>query len=145
MNDERTRILELLAAGKITASEAEQLLDALRAGPKPASAASSGQTEEPVSGPRKNPRFMYVKVASVDGDNVDVKIPLGLARAGLRLTSLIPPLAMAELDRHMGEHGVNIDFANLKPSDIDELIEGLSEMEVNVDSKNGDNVRVFCA
>jgi hypothetical protein len=142
MNDERTRILELLAAGKITAQEAEQLLDALRAGP---ASASTAPTEEPVSGPRKNPKFMYVKVASVDGDNVDVKIPLGLARAGLRLTSLIPPLAMAELDRHMGEHGVNIDFANLKPSDIDKLIEGLGEMEVNVDSKNGDNIRVFCA
>ena len=29
--------------------------------------------------------------------------------------------------------------------DIEELIEGLTEMEVNVDSKNGDNIRVFCA
>ncbi|MHB1345030.1 MAG: SHOCT-like domain-containing protein, partial [Thermoleophilia bacterium] len=100
---------------------------------------------EPPTGPRKNAKFMYVKVASTDGDNVDVKVPLSLARAGLRLTSLIPPQAMAEIDRHMDERGVSMDFANLRPADIEDLIDGLTETEVNVDSKNGDKVRVFCA
>ncbi len=148
MTDERPRILNMLAAGKITAEEAERLLDALQSATDPGSAASQAQaapTDEPPTGPRKNPKYMYVKVRSTEGDNVDVKVPLALARAGLKLTSLIPPLAMAELDRHMGEQGVNIDFTNLKPDDIEELIEGLTEMEVNVDSKNGDNIRVFCA
>lgn len=152
MNDERARILGMLAAGKITAQEAEGLLDALQAAPdsEPTGSTPAGTAEpgpaggEPI-GPRKNPKYMYVKVRSTAGDNVDVKVPLSLARAGLKLTSLIPPTAMAEIDKHMGEQGFNIDFANLKPDDIDELIEGLTEMEVNVDSKNGDNVRVFCA
>ena len=143
MNDERTRILGMLAEGKITAQDAERLLDALQAAPDPQPTDSAAA--EPATGPRKNPKYMYVKVRSTDGDNVDVKVPLALARAGLKLTSLIPPLAMAELDRHMGEQGVSIDFANLKPDDIEELIEGLTEMEVNVDSKNGDNIRVYCA
>ncbi|MHB9148889.1 MAG: SHOCT-like domain-containing protein [Thermoleophilia bacterium] len=143
MNGERTRILGMLAEGKITAQDAELLLDAIQTapGPQPTDPADAEQA----SGPRKNPKYMYVKVRSTDGDNVDVKVPLALARAGLKLTSLIPPLAMAEIDRHMGEQGVSIDFANLKPDDIEELIEGLTEMEVNVDSKNGDNVRVYCA
>lgn len=143
MNAERTRILGMLAEGKITAQDAERLLDALQAGPDPQTTDSA--TAEPAGGPRKNPKYMYVKVKSTDGDNVDVKVPLALARAGLKLTSLIPPLAMAEIDRHMGEQGVSIDFANLKPADIEELIEGLTEMEVNVVSKNGDNIRVYCA
>lgn len=152
MNDERARILGMLAAGTITAQEAEHLLDALQAAPEPGQAGSAatdaagaGSTGGEPTGPRKNPKYMYVKVRSTEGDNVDVKVPLSLARAGLKLTSLIPPLAMAEIDKHMGEQGFNIDFTNLKPDDIDELIEGLTEMEVNVDSKNGDNVRVFCA
>ena len=148
MNDERTRILGMLAEGKITAQDAGRLLDALQSAPDSDAAAGPTATrpanEEP-TGPRKNPKYMYVKVRSTDGDNVDVKVPLALARAGLKLTSLIPPLAMAEIDRHMGEQGVAIDFANLKPDDVEELIEGLAEMEVNVDSKNGDNVRVYCA
>lgn len=29
--------------------------------------------------------------------------------------------------------------------DIDELVEALREMEINVDSNDGDNVRVYCA
>ncbi|MHB1345031.1 MAG: SHOCT-like domain-containing protein, partial [Thermoleophilia bacterium] len=33
MNEERTRILEMLAAGKITPQETERLLDALQAAP----------------------------------------------------------------------------------------------------------------
>lgn len=146
MNDERTRILAMLEAGKITAQEAERLLDALQTPPDPEPNEARGASPDAApTGPRKNPKFMYVKVVSAVGDNVDVKVPLSLARAGLKLTSLIPPLAMAEIDKHMGEQGVNIDFTNLKADDIEELIEGLTEMEVNVDSKNGDNVRVFCA
>ena len=131
MNEERTRILEMLAAGKITPQETERLLDALQAAPDPEPAAST--SAEPPTGPRKNAKFMYVKV------------PLSLARAGLRLTSLIPPQAMAEIDRHMDKRGVSMDFANLRPADIEELIDGLTDTEVNVDSKNGDKVRVFCA
>jgi hypothetical protein len=34
---------------------------------------------------------------------------------------------------------------DLKPEDIDELVEGLREMEVNVDADNGDKVGVYGA
>jgi len=37
----------------------------------------------------------------------------------------------------------SIDFTNFKPHDIDELIEALREMEVSVDGKNGEKVRVY--
>jgi hypothetical protein len=84
-------------------------------------------------------------VDSVDGDKVDVKIPLALVRSGLKLTSLIPPQAMDQINEQMAEKGMSIDFSNFKPEDIDELIEALREMEINVDSAEGDNIRVFCA
>jgi hypothetical protein len=38
---------------------------------------------------------------------------------------------------------MSIDFSNFKPEDIDELIEALREMEVNVDGKDGEKVRVY--
>ena len=89
---------------------------------------------------------MYVKVLSTKGDNVNVKIPLGLVRAGLKLTSLIPPQAMDQINKSMAEHGMSIDLANLRREDFtEEFIESLREMEVNVDAANGDNVRVYCA
>ncbi len=76
---------------------------------------------------------------------MDVKIPIALVRSGLKLTSLIPPQAMDQINSSMAEHGMSVDFANLKPEDIDELIEGLREMEINVDGAGGDVVRVYCA
>lgn len=134
----------MLAEGKITAEEAEGLLDAL------ASGASAGTAEPAIKGDpapllEALPKFLYVKVNSADGDTVDVKIPIALVRSGLKLTSLIPPQAMDQINESMSEHGMSIDFANLKPEDIDELVEALREMEINVDSTNGDKVRVYCA
>ncbi len=140
MSEERARILDILAGGKITPEEAGRLIDALDdaspTGPAPSEAAT---------GPRSNPRFLYVKVTSEAGDNVNVKVPLGLVRSGLRLTSLIPPQAMEQMNRSMGEHGITLDLSSLKSDDIEDLIQSLGEMEVNVDSKNGDNVKVYCA
>jgi hypothetical protein len=146
MSEDRSRILNMLAQGKITAEEAERLLDALdaRAGTAPA-------TGEPAikgdPGPllAALPKFLYVKVDAENGDKVDVKIPIALVRSGLKLTSLIPPQAMDQINESMSEKGMSIDFSNLKPEDIDELVEALREMEINVDSNNGDKVRVYTA
>jgi SHOCT-like domain len=148
MNQERDRILDLLATGKINAEEAARLLDAL--GPRQAQAADAETAAKTAgtAGAAKSsttPKFMYVKVVSVKGDNVNVKIPLSLVRAGLKLTSLIPPQAMDQINKSMAEHGMKMDVSNLKPEDLEDLIESLREMEVNVDAANGDNVRVYAA
>lgn len=147
MSEDRTRILNLLAEGKITAAEAERLLDALGS---PEAAASKPPAEPAIKGDpgpliAALPKYLYVKVNAVNGDTVDVKVPIALVRSGLKLTSLIPPQAMDEINTSLSEHGMSIDFSNLKPEDIDELIEALREMEVSVDSSNGDKVRVYCA
>ncbi len=144
MSEDRSRILNMLAEGKITAEEAEQLLDALDARKTPL-AAEPAIKGDPSALIAALPKYLYVKVVSVNGDNVDVKVPLALVRSGLKLTSLIPPQAMDEVNAQMAEHGMSIDFNNFKPEDIDELIEALREMEINVNSADGDNVRVYCA
>ena len=145
MSEDRSRILNMLAEGKISAEEAERLLDALDS--RPGSGASAGPAIKGDPGPLLEalPKYLYVKVNAANGDNVDVKIPIALVRSGLKLTSLIPPQAMDQINDSMSEHGMSVDFSNLKPEDIDELVEALREMEVNVDSANGDKVRVYCA
>jgi len=146
MSEDRVRILHLLAGGKITAEEAERLLDALEARPSVSTAsAESAIKGDPEPLIAALPKYLYVKVLAANGDNVDVKIPIVLVRSGLKLTSLIPPLAMDKINDTMSEHGMSVDFNNFKPEDIDELIGGLRDMEVNVDAKNGDTVRVYCA
>ena len=145
MSDDRSRILGMLAEGKITAEEAERLLDALdsrAAAPQADGPAIKGDPSPLIDA---LPKYLYVKVNAVNGDNVDVKIPLALVRSGLKLTSLIPPQAMNQINESMSESGISIDFDNLKPEDVEELIDALREMEVNVNAANGDKVRVYCA
>jgi hypothetical protein len=141
MSQERNRILDLLAAGKISAEEAARLLDALDSRAAQADAAPAARN----NGSAGLPKFLYVKVISTKGDNVNVKIPLSLVRAGLKLTSLIPPQAMEQIDKSMAEKGMHMDLKNLKPEDLEDLIESLREMEISVDAANGDNVRVYAA
>lgn len=141
MSEERNRILDLLAAGKITADEAGRLLDALAGG----TGKQSGEEPAAKPGPTSPPKFIYVKVVSAKGDNVNVKVPLSLVRAGLKLTSLIPQQAVDQINKSMSEHGMSMDLASLKPEDLEDLIESLREMEINVDSTDGDNVRVYSA
>ena len=146
MSEDRGRILDLLAGGKITAEEAERLLDALDARTGAATAsAESAIKGDPAPLIAALPKYLYVKVLAANGDNVNVKIPIVLVRSGLKLTSLIPPLAMDKINDTMSEHGMSVDFNNFKPEDIDDLIGALRETEVNVDAKNGDTVRVYCA
>lgn len=143
MNEDRKRILGMLAEGKITADEAGMLLDALETGGEEIPKGEPGiRNVDALLGAPSMPKYLYVRV---DGkDKVDVKVPLGLVRAGLKLTSLIPPQAMDQINESMSESGISIDFNNLKPEDVEDLIQNLREMEVTVDSSDGDHVRVWC-
>ncbi|TDB38055.1 MAG: hypothetical protein D9V44_08410 [Actinobacteria bacterium] len=146
MSEDRARILNMLAEGKINAEEAERLLDALDARTAAPAATVPGLSAikgDPAPLINALPKFLHVKVDGDEGEKVDVKIPLALVRSGLKLTSLIPPQAMEQLNSQMAESGMSIDFNNFKPEDIDELIEALREMEVNVDGSNGERVRVY--
>jgi len=147
MSEDRSRILRMLADGKINADEAERLLDALESRTSEKCAApGSGSLIKGDPTPLLNalPKYLHVKVDGEEGEKVDVKIPLALVRSGLKLTSLIPPQAMDQINQQMSEKGMSIDFSNFKPEDIDELIDALREMEVNVDGAKGEKVRVYC-
>lgn len=144
MSEDRSRILNMLAEGKINAEEAERLLDALD------TRAPSGSAEPAIKGDptpliQALPKYLYVKIEGDKGENVDVKVPLALVRAGLKLTSLIPPQAIDQINEEMSQHGMSIDFNNMKPGDIEELVDALREMEVNVTGDKGEVVRVYCA
>ncbi|MES9508760.1 hypothetical protein ABWJ92_20440 [Streptomyces sp. NPDC000609] len=138
MNEQRRKILDLLAEGKITADEAERLIGALeREWPE------SPQTAAP------RPKYLCVVVNAADGPGADgasrvnVRIPSQLLRAGVRLASLVPPQALTRINAGLSRSGVPIDLAELKPQHIEELIEQLDDVTVDVDDPDG-QVRVFC-
>jgi hypothetical protein len=141
MSDDRKRILGMVAAGKLSTEEAEQLLDALD---KKEGNNGTVVTDAVQPGVKKNLKFLRVDIRSTTGDNVNVRVPMALLRAGLKLSSLIPPLAYAKVNEKMSEHGMTFDLNNLKPADIEQLIESMGDLDVNINSANGDTVKVFC-
>jgi hypothetical protein len=74
---------------------------------------------------------------------VNVRVPLQLLRAGVRLTTLIPPQALTKVNAELNKSGVPIDLTELKPQHIEELIEQLDELNIDVDDPDA-KVQVFC-
>ncbi|WP_033341565.1 SHOCT-like domain-containing protein [Catenuloplanes japonicus] len=138
MNEHRRQILEMLAEGKVTAEEAERLIDAL-----------DRQHPEPVPGTKPRPKFLRVLVVADDGTSgdgssrINIRVPLQLLRAGVRLTALVPPPALAKANTELARAGWPIDLTQLKPQHLDDLIEHLDDLTVDVDDP-GSTVKVFC-
>ena len=152
MNDHRRQILEMLSAGKITAGEAERLIAALeREAPPPASGNGS---QLPVF----KAKYLRVLVDSENGGNpyhgpikVNIRVPMQLLRAGVRLAGLIPPQAREHVNEAMRERGIPFDLSQIKPDNLQELVDQLNDLtiDVDVDNKGGFGaekvkVRVFC-
>jgi hypothetical protein len=76
-------------------------------------------------------------------DRVNVRVPMSLIRAGIKLTSLIPPEARDKVNGALRDKGIDFDVRNVKPEEIEELIEALSDLEVDVVSAKGEKVKVF--
>jgi hypothetical protein len=152
MNENRRQILEMLAAGKITADEAERLLAALDPGPMPTGNEFTGTT---ANGAPVKTRAKYLRVL-VEADEgmtgmkgqttVNVRVPMQLLRAGVRLASLIPAQAHGQFDEALSRKGVPITLSQIKPENLEELIDHLEDLTVDVDGKDGNTtkVKVFC-
>lgn len=143
MTENRTRILEMLAEKKITVDEAERLLAVAGNGEKTETSYAPVNT-----GNKPAPKYLRVVVTPGPGstemddvEKVNVRVPMNLIRAGMKLTSLIPPPAYEKMNEAMREKGVDFDMRNLKPEDLEDLINALSDLEVDVDGKT--KVRVF--
>lgn len=166
MSDERMQVLKMLADGKITVDDAERLLarlEQVRPGPGPGAGESvpTGAGKSVATGAGElasggggefvavgsggepavrsgTPKYLRVLVDSADGDKVNVRVPLALVRTGIKLTALLP----SDATQKLGEKG--IDFSHLAELNGEEMVEALRELNIDVDTAQGDSVRVFC-
>ena len=137
MNEERKKVLNMLADGKISADEAERLISAL----ENKTTETSPQTA--LTNTLDNlPRYLFVKVDAVDGDKVNIRVPLKLVKAGIKLQALLPQDAQDKINAKLNEKGINLD--DFKDENFKDLLDALTEFEVNVDDKKGDKVRIYC-
>jgi hypothetical protein len=147
MSEHRRQILQMLAEGKISADEAERLISAFEQ--------PTVRSSEPDSTPTLKPRPKYLRV-QVDSEDdgghdgptkVNVRVPMQLLRAGVKLAGLVPVQALQYANHAMHEKGIPIDLSQIKPENLEELVEQLSDLSVDVDQKDASTkvkVKVFC-
>lgn len=144
MSEEKRKILQMLQEGKITVEQAEKLLKAVdNAGP------TGWIEDEPTSKPGVKPRWLRVQVDGHkrhhgDGkyERVNIRVPLGLIRAGVKLGSIVPGKSKDRINHALMDHGIGLDIENLDPKALEELINALQE--TSIDIQDGDEkVRVF--
>jgi hypothetical protein len=143
MTEDRRRILNMMAEGKLSADEAESLLGALTSGSSSQIVHARTQPQAPIA---KSPKYLRVLVESMQEDKpskVNVRVPFELIRAGMRLAALIPVVAYEPVNRALKDSGVDFDISKIKPDDLEGLVAHLQELQVDVDDGT-EKVRVFC-
>ena len=142
MTEDRRQILDMLAENKISPEEADRLIAAL---------GDDARTGEPGNAAvtRTEPKYLRVLVDTNDPKEgptkVNVRIPIQLLRAGVKLTGLIPAQARDHMNEAMREQGVDFDVNRLNPDNLEELIDQLHDLTIDVDqAETNTKVRVFC-
>jgi hypothetical protein len=145
MTENQKKILEMLSQGKISVDDAQRLLNVI-------DTEEGGQenTVKAESGAKTKPKYLRVTVLpdpdrtnTEKVDRVNVRVPMSLIRAGIKLTSLIPSEAMEKVNGALKDKGINFDMRSVKAEDIEELVGALSELEVDVLSAHGEKIKVF--
>lgn len=140
MSEDRRQILSMLADGQITTEEAERLLSAM-------SDTNERAGDSSANGSNTDPNYFRVVIDAEDEKEgpvkVNVRIPIKLIRAGVRLSSVIPQKARDHMEAAMEEEGVDIDLSQVTADNVDDIIVQLRDLTVDVDS-NSAKVRVYC-
>jgi hypothetical protein len=132
MGNNQRKILEMLAEKKISVDEAERLISLLPP--------ESGSEE--AKGTKKTPKYLRVLIKPLndsaepgESETVNIRVPISLLRAGIKLASIIPPRAYDQMDESLKEKGIEFDLRSITPQNIDELIMGLNDLEVDIQDK----------
>ncbi len=143
MSEDRKKILDMLAEGKISVDDTERLLDAVDT-----ESSSTDSRESSHPGPQSSPpSYLHVNVEPKveGGDVVDIKIPIKLLVGGVKLLSLLPDGVYDTVNEAAEENGVDLglEFKKLNTDNSEELLSELAELKVDIDSENA-RVRIFC-
>jgi hypothetical protein len=141
VSDETRRVLDLLAQGKISAEEADQLLRAI-------GAREPDVSSKPDDAGRPAARWVRINVhkPAKDGSrdkDVNIRVPIAIVRSGMRLGALIPGIAGERVAARLRERGLDVDFSKLDPAAIDAILKELGDTNIEVDDGRA-QVRITC-
>lgn len=129
-SNERKLVLEMLAEGKIDVGAAQRLLDKLQ---EVEGRQQNGGGAGAASRPR--PKHLRIEIAGGD-DELNLRIPIGLVRAGLAFESFLPGWAQSRIL-------VGGSFSDLEALDKDYLRENLDDLDLTFDSEDGEILRIY--
>lgn len=157
MTDEHKRILQMVADGKISAADAERLIDAIDEPATPPSDSGGGL--------KAKPRYLRINVkkrvpwtdtssdqargtwgwpgfgAKPDNKDVNIRVPLAIVRSGMRLAAMIPGLEGRSAK--LRNRGIEVDLSKLDPEAIESMLDEMGELNIDVDSGKA-QVRITC-
>lgn len=136
MSAERMKVLEMLATGKITAEEADKILEKLAA--PGAGPTAPGEKTEVKGGSGAKLRFLRIVVEKPGKENVNLRMPLAFMRKGKGLLAVLP----TKVTERLAEQGV--DLSVLASLNDDDLAEAIESTNIDIDRGNGKKVRIFC-
>ena len=143
MSDDTRRILDLLAQGKITVDEADQLLRAMSASSDDARPAPAASNE-----PSAAPRYVRITVHKTAKDDrrdkdVNIRVPIAVVKSGMRLGALIPGFPGDAVSARLRERGIDVDFSKLDTAALEQVLKQLGDTNIEVDSGKA-QVRISC-
>ena len=134
MAENRTQILEMLSQHQITVEEAERLLSLIQEPPSD----NQGRGDS-ADARRSPPKYLRVVVEpdaesgqEESGARVNVRVPIALLRAGVKLAALIPKDAVDKVNERLQQKGVDADLGNFKVEDLAQIIDAMADLEVDV-------------
>lgn len=141
MSAERKKVLEMLAAGKISAEDAEKLLEKLSGEPgREAAAAQETPGGEVQDSTTAKKRYLRIQVDEPNGKKVNMRVPLAFIRSGMALMGVLPE----RVQQRLSERGIDIGLiAGIRNNKDANLQETLQELNVNVDEPDGKRVRIY--
>lgn len=84
-----------------------------------------------------------LRIEGVDGDErVNIRVPLSLIRGGVKLGALFTTGPSSKINERLKEKGIDLD--KLGGSDgIDDLVNGLGELEIDIQDGTDEHVRIY--
>jgi len=134
MSEETKKVLEMVAEGKISASDAERLLEKLTGSAQTTGPRKEAESAEPSA---KKPRFLHIVVDKPGQDQVNIRMPLSFTRSGRSLLAVLPSRVSEKLTE------LGIDLSALGSKNCEDWAQALENADINVE-KGDKKVRIFC-
>jgi hypothetical protein len=134
MREDRSKVLAMLATGRISVDEADHLLSAI--------APQREQSPAP-----RTPKFLRLLLEPKPDRGIqrkiDIRVPLGVIRSSLQIAKSLPLEKRGPMKIALGTHTLALDLEQVNPDNVDEFIAQLGHLTADIDQKK-ETVRLFC-